>query len=77
MCKELEHVSKEPKNLIWIQDIATNDIIPLTTHLEVNHPECKYELGPGKKEIVGLYCYPNDAYIYEYIREFYDRPHAR
>jgi hypothetical protein len=62
---------KIPKGLTWIQDLPTDDIIPLTAYFEKNNPECKYELGPGKEEIVGIYCDLNETSIYETLRNFY------
>jgi hypothetical protein len=70
---ELEHISKIPKDLIWIQDLATDDIVPLTTYFEKNYPEYKYELGPGKKEIIGLYGDPDETCIYQVLRKFYNQ----
>jgi hypothetical protein len=68
----LDSHSKIPEGLIWIQDIISVDIDPLTSYFEKNYPECRIELGPGKKEIVGLYGDPHDAQTYECLREFYD-----
>jgi hypothetical protein len=69
----LEHKSKISKGFIWIQDLATDDIVLLTTYFDKNDPECKYELGPGKNEIIGLYGYPDKPCIYENLRKFYNK----